>query len=548
MTDKNPEVINPVTTLDQDLHAREGEAVKNMNDLIDQRMTWSIQRLGDVATMATGNLKHIYLEKAAELSQEAERLHDTLDKQEILELQRIVLQGLSQRLSLVLDIAGGTGVEDSIATPQQLQELGTMGTTIIGNTDIPGLIHNHLLNLEKAQPLKYAGVAGRYEQSIGRSIAPDTYELLKKTVKPNEELTKEDWKTLVYYLKQLGDKNLGFPDKSAALALMASLRPEQRAQLVEHLPQDATFAPLCADLVASGYLTRDHVEAFVLPKIEALTAELKKDPKNKDNADQLKLYTDTLTAIHSPKVEAFQQVVEQARLKAPERIARGVTYGQRNTARELLTFKGMGSTLLAVNGAMTIGANLLMDITDPASIPGNTALWLGVAELGVGLEGSKGIAGLVPQPSKSLAHLLTDKDKAEDDQKTLAKEAFSRSFGNHSLEARFYYTFADKIMKVYNEQKKIQDTSRPLLTIESLGLKWEEMPEVYRTESKEFFMKQISEWAATYAVTYQILTPGNVDGKDGQRWNMNELRKKNRGFKDNYTMDPELTKLIKPEK
>lgn len=539
-----PEVINPVTTLDQDLHARQGEAVKSMNDLIDQRMTWSIQRLGDVATMATGNLKHIYLEKAAELSQEAERLEGKLEKQEILELQRIVLQGLSQRLSLVLDIAGGTGVEDSIATPQQLQELGTMGLTIIGNTDVPGLVRNHLLTLEKTHP----GIAARYEESIGRGISPDTYELLKKTVKPNENLNDADWKILVDYLKQLGTKTPSFPENSVGLALMEALRPEQRAQVVEHLPQDAAFPQLCSELVASGYLTADHVEAFVLPKIEALTAELKKDPKNKDNADQLKLYTDTLTAIHSPKVEAFQQVVEQARLKAPSRIARGVTYGQRNSARELLTFKGIGSTLLAVNGAMTIGANLLMDITEPSSIPGNTALWLGVGELGLGLEGSRGIAGLAPQPSKDLAHLFTDKDKAEDDQKTLAKEAFSRSFGNHSLEARFYYTFADKIMKAYNEQKKIQDTGRPLLTIESLGLKWEEMPEVYRTESKEFFMKQISEWAATYAVTYQILTPGNVDGKDGQRWSMNELRKKNRGFKDNYTIDPELIKLIKPEK
>jgi hypothetical protein len=543
-----PETNDPRNNLDQELHARQGEAVKDMNDLIDQRMTWSIQRLGDEATIATGNLKESYLKKAAELSQESGRLEGQIDNQEVLKMQETILQGLSQRLSLVLDIAGGTGVEDSVATSQQLQQLGTMGTTIIGNTDIPGLIHKHLLNLERTKPLKYPGIAARYEQSIGRSIAPDTYELLKKTVKPNEELTEEDWKTLVYYLKQLGDKNLRFPDKSVAIALMASLRPEQRAQLVEHLPQDAAFPPLCADLVSSSYLTADHVEAFVLPKIEALTAELKKDPGNKVTADQLKLYTDTLTGIHSPKVQAFQQTVEQARLQAPARMARGVTYGQRNTARELLTFKGIGSTLLAVNGAMTIGANLLMDITDPASIPGNTALWLGVAQLGVGMEGSRGIAGLVPQPSKGLAHLLTDKDKAEDDQKKQATEAFSRSFGNHSLEARFYYTFTDKIMKAYTEQKKIQDTGRPLLKIEDLGLKWEDMPEVYRTESKEFFMKQISEWAATYAITYQILTPGGDEGKDGQRWHMNELRKRLRGFQTNYEIDPELAKLTKPAK
>lgn len=516
-----PEVNNPTNTLSQELRAREAVAVEDMNKLIDDRIDWSMSNLGDMGIIVSNEMKTFYRQKMQELSQEAERLKGDLDNQEILALQDQIVVSLNKRLSLSLEIAGGTGIHDLVSTPQEMETLKRQGPAIIQNTDTATLIHDYLLEREATHP----GAAARYEEKLGRSIRPDTYELLQKTV-DGRPLDKKDWTILIDYYHRLYNKDLVGPERTVAISILDTLKPADRMELLEQMKQDPILPKLLLDLTSAGYLEKDQVEYFLDRHPEILQAN-----------------PTLLQDMNGPKVRAMQEKMEKVRVEIPKRLGT-VTYGNRNTARQLLTFKGIGSTLLAANGAMTVAANVLMEITNPASLLENPCLYLGMAEMGVGLEVSHGLAGLAPQPSKALAKLTADKDEAQDDQTELEERAFGKTFGNNNLEARFYYTFADRIVDAYKKKSEAEKVSNPHLTMTDLGLKWEDLPEVYRTEPKEYFENQISTWAAEFAVQWKVETAGTDKG--GQRWEMNQMRKK-RGLTDPYTVDLELTKLLDPK-
>ncbi len=516
-----PEVNNPTNTLSQELRAREAVAVEDMNKLIDDRIDWSMSNLGDMGIITSNEMKTFYRQKMQELSQEAERLQGELNDREILELQNQIVVNLKKRLSLSLEIAGGSGTQDMVSTPAEMATLKRQGPAVIQNTDVAGLIRDYLVAHADTHP----EAAAHYEEKLGRSIRPDTYELLQKTV-DGKSLDQKDWAILIDYYHRLYNKDLVGPERTVAISILDSLQPAQRLKLLEQMKQDPILPKLLVDLTSGGYLDKEQVQIFVERHPEILV----KNPT-------------LLQDLASPKVKAMQEKMDKVREEIPQRLGR-ITYGNRNTARELMTFKGIGSTLLAANGAMTVAANVLMEITDPASLLENPCLYLGMAEMGVGLEASKGLAGLAPQPTKSLAKLTANKDEATDDENQIKKEVFSRTFGNNGLEARFYYTFADQIMATYKKKSEVEKTGRPQITVEDLGLKWEDLPEVYRTESKEYLERQISTWAADFTLDWKVLDTGTEKG--GQRWEMNQMRKK-RGINENYTAELEPKKLLDPK-
>lgn len=523
--------------LDEKMQVKELAAIKNVDDIISQRIDGATGAGSDLGQNTPSQLRIAYTQKANELRTEIGRLKDNVDDETALKLQEAILISLSGRVDLACQIAGGLKVSDSVSSSKELLDLARKGTAIIQNADIPNLLHEHLL---KSQPQ----LARVYERKLGRDFKEtqkDSYELLKK-LNLNEKLEDPDWAMLVAYANDLAmPSTTGGIDKTIALTLLDSLKPKDRLTLLDKMADQPKFGSFAKTGVVSGYLTRDQVELCLKPKI----VELNKDPKK--NAELLKVYTGILLELADPTLLDRQAKVDTVRAGLAERMA-SVHFGHTNTARQLLTFRGIGGTLLAANGALTIAANLMIGLGDPEGILENPAFLLGFGMLGGGLELNKGMADLLPQPSRVAAHLMADKDEELNNKTDLKKENLSRNFGNHPVEARFYYTFAEQIVKAYSDKTKLASSgNRPHLTVEELDLKWEQMPEEYRSIGKETLENQISYWAAEFALTLSMNSPGDRDGKSGQRAVMNDLFK-NRGSRDSYTMDPELLKLINPSK
>jgi hypothetical protein len=528
----NPEANNPLSTLDQKMRVQEGDSVKNANDLIEKYMDFSVRHSTDTGMIQSQGLRQLYTQKAEELRTEIQRLQgDTTDKM-LLEMQDVLMNvGLRKRLGLMFEITAGRGTSAMVSTPEELDRLRTQGVALIQNTDPANLIAEHLAKYDAKHHTKLETI---YLEKLGRSVKPDSFDILTKIV-GDSGLDKNDtdtWDIVLDHARALKENSATGVEKSVAIAVVSALKAADRLELIRRMAEEPDFPKFLETLVASTYLQVDQALYFLDERIPTMKDD---DPK--------KLEWIALRAtIAGPEMQQRQNKVEFVRQESPKHIS-NVSYGQRNTARELLTFRGIGGTLLAANGAVTILANVMVDLTDPLAIPTNPGFLLGMAQLGVGLEMNRGFAGTMLQPSKTAAKLLGNKDQAVDDENALQREAFARSFGRYPAEAKFYYTMADKIMATY--KKKMADThdTRPPLTIEDLGLKWEDLPKEYQSENKQTFETQISHWAADFYQTFRI------QGFDMQKTNMDKMRD-DRGIPTYEKLngrngDDEVLKLLK---
>ncbi len=524
----NPEANNPLSTLDQKMRVQEYDAVQNANDLIEQYMDFSVRHSTDTGMLQSQGLRQLYTQKAEELRTEIQRLEGDTANETLLKMQDVIMrEGLMKRLGLMFEITAGAGVNAMVSTPEELDRLRTQGVALIQNTDPANLIAEYLA---KHNP-KLETI---YLEKLGRSVKPDSFDILTKIVGGSglDKDDKQTWDIVLDHARALKENSATGVEKSVAIAVVSALKAADRLELISRMAEEPDFPKFLETLVASTYLQVDQALYFLDGRIPTMKDD---DPK--------KLEWIALRAkIASPEMQQRQNKVEFVRQESPQHIS-NVSYGHRNTARELLTFRGIGGTLLAANGAVTILANVMVDLTDPLAIPTNPGFLLGMAQLGVGLEMNRGFAGTMLQPSKTAAKLLGDKDQAVDDENALQREAFARQFGRYPAEAKFYYTMADKIMATY--KKKMADThdTRPPITIEDLGLKWEDLPKEYQSENKQTFETQISHWAADFYQTFRIRDT------EIQKNNMDEMRD-NRGIPTYEKLngrngDDEILKLLK---
>lgn len=512
--------------LEQRLRGQEAAEYKNVDGMIKKQIDWAQRNASDLSHLGSDgdqNLKMLFAQKAEALRGEMMKLKEDLDDQVILSLNQKVLTGLSSRISLVLNISSGP--TNTVTTPVQLKEIADRGTSIIAGTDVQGLVYDELVKYEQTHK---PGIAARYLESLGRAVKPDTLQLIGK-LHDNKDLTEADWAVAVHYVSVLADDNANPTDLHLGLALLASFRQIDRLRLLDHLPDDEKLPQIIREFVDRTYLLADQAAAFIEKKKAQFTTPA--------DAQKLAVWTSLEQHLNSTESRTEQEGVELQRKESLTRFKHGV-YGHRNSARNLFTFKGIGSTLLALNGAMTIAMNVAMDAAHPDQLFKNRAIALGIAEVGVGLEGSDGFGGLISRPRELLARILGDKDTAYTEESALRNEAFNRQFGRYYKEAKFFYSMADKIHEVYTKKTKNSTDLRPKITLEDLGLTWEGLPEEYHTESRAQFEDRISHWAADFPLTFKMNNPTN------QMETMQRMRTEVRGLPP-YEKDTTLRKLAK---
>lgn len=485
------------------LAEKQAEALKTIHTTLDERIDWSIreQRHG-WGSAAEARLQSVLGIKTQQVNTEIQKIIeaqlgdlDSAEKTTILAVQAEVFKSIQGRIMMGLEMATmDTGAVPTVSTNVELARLSeVMGW--IENMDIQYMVFQSL-----PEELQEA-----YLESVGRSFRPDFYEILEKNEK-KLDLTEEDLAILVNETKLLGS-NPDAMQQSQVMLVLGTLTPANRTKLVQAMAHEenfANFAAVLTSMVGSGYLTALAATEAIQSRITFLTGELG-DARRKDAKlieEEIKILELASLRVNSEGMRETQAKVSEHRVKKAQYYG-SRTYGHRNRARELLSVKGIGSALLTVNGGMTIFANVLMGLHDPLDLPMNPALWLGVAQVGAGLEMSNGHGGLVSTPEEFAAKITKDENEEKDATMDEYRLAFQDTLNNSHREAHFYANYAERIVQVYKAKTKETDERKVPITLADIGItKKEDLPPLFQElwEKRSVLELKMAEWAAQFAL------------------------------------------------
>jgi hypothetical protein len=258
-------------------------------------------------------------------------------------------------------------------------------------------------------------------------------------------------------------------------------------------------------LLISGYLKTAQVTETLEAKIKTLSdpAKIKtlSDPaKIKTLSDPAKIQElqRYILSVQDPEMAKAQEQVETAKVKDMKERKRGRFLGCSNNARQLLTVKGLGGTLLALNGMATVAANVLMNIHQPSQLLNNKALGLGLVMTVGGLELSNGMGGLMDTPSTNAAQILdvNGRKARREQEQAIYAEAFESEILRHPKAGHLYFQFATEINKAYNDKRKQTHNSKVHLSMEEIGLNWEKIEKDFEPLEKKEAEAVFTEWVS----------------------------------------------------
>lgn len=488
---------NPAEAFDTQLQENQAEAVKNLDTTLTDKMAWALRASNEYGQAAESHLKAVLGAKAAEATQEIKQIRDTqsgelnaVEKRILLDVQKIVFTSIQERTFLWLDMAAMDKTkadgEESVSTVPELVKLKEI-SSMIELMDVQGMVYNALPE----------GMKKSYLESVGRSFNPDFYDVLKKN-NDGKDLLDADWALLLTEVKNLGT-NPNSIQQSSVIMTLGLLSSANRTELVRKMAAEESFpnfGAVLTSMVGSGYLT-------VLAATEVLDDKIASLEGNQKAKEELESLQATRARINGESMKRTQTETAEIRIKAAKHYSTR-SIGHKNRAREMLTVKGIGSALLTVNGMMTVLANVAMGLSDPLDIPLNPALWIGVAQVGAGLEISGGHGGLVSTPKELLAKLAKDKNEEKDDKMTAYKEAFQAGLNNYHREAHFYANYAERIVTVYKAKKAKNPDQPAVITLKDIGVtKKEDLPEQFQDlwEKKSVLEAKMTEWVAQFSRT-----------------------------------------------
>lgn len=488
---------NPKEAFDAQLEENQAEAVKMLDTTLTDKMAWALRASNEYGQAAESRLKAVLGAKAEQATQEIRRIRDSqledfgdAERTMLVNVQNAVFTSIQQRAFLLLDMAAmdktkadGQEVVSSMPELVKLKEISSM----IEMIDVQSLVYS------KLPPERQE----RYLESVGRSFRPDFHDLLERN-NDGKDLLEADWALLLTEIQKLGT-NPNSIEQSSVIMTLGLLSPANRTELVRKMSEEESFPnfeAVLTSMVGSGYIT-------VLAATEVLDAKIASLEGNRKAKKELESLQATRARINGEGMKRTQTEVAELRVKAAKHYSTR-SFGHKNRARELLTVKGIGSALLTVNGMMTVMANVAMGLADPLDIPLNPALWIGVAQVGAGLEMSGGHGGLVSTPKKLAAKLITDKDEEKDDKMEAYEEAFKTGLNNYHREAHFYANYAERITTVYKAKKAKNPDQPAAITLKDIGVtKKEDLPEQFQDlwEKKDLLEAKMTEWVAQFSRT-----------------------------------------------
>ncbi|MFA6023787.1 MAG: hypothetical protein WC777_01030 [Candidatus Gracilibacteria bacterium] len=502
-----------------ELKENEKEAVKALDQTVNEKMAWSTRKSKEYAMAAENRIKAVLGSKTSQLTDEIQSIHSGqrgeilgLDKLDLINTQKKVLDFIQQRAYLMLELAdvhqsAVNPGEKMVSTPVELAQLGKLMSMVEG-IDVQQLVYQALPPEMKES----------YLEALGRGFAPDLMPLLTRLSK-GEEPEEGDFKLLLDRIRSM--KANAKPGENNDVSLvMAALPKKYHLTLARKMAQEKNFPHFeqqIITMVGADFLSAVQAAAVLNEKL-AVT-------KNKKDREVLEA---ALSQVSSRQMGAFKE--DQAKQRTIRAAAHyeNSSYGHKNHARSLLTLKGIGSALLTVNGAMTVGMNVAMNVTDPANIPLNPMIWLGIAEMGVGLQASGGFGGMVSTPEQMAARVVRDKNEAKDDRLSAYDDDFKKELTHYYREMHFYGTFAERIMQVYKAKKAASLEKRVPISFADIGIKTrEDLPPEFRDlwGKQEFLEEKMADWAMHFSSTAGENAGRMPDNPDLQRGVIQDLRK-----------------------
>jgi hypothetical protein len=475
----------PSTSLDasfeQKLNAQESVVLSNYDDLVPHLLTYSARKKEEQAKNYENRFARLFNKKVQQTSrlfmQAQKHQLNTLSDEYWIEQHEIVLSALMERFALSTEIVGNK----TVSTDKEMIALMEQALVVFEHTDVEALMNDKVT-----------------EKYILRDIiqkTPVDHLKLAEKLKSDATLTEADWTLLVNTFQEAMSNNELQNEGSKnniCVVQMLYMRGPKRIELMNRLIAADTegMDRLIPFLVIVGALTKTQAKHVMQgkPAFAAAMVQLD-DPKQ-----------------------------EKARVKFEQKAqTRGTHYRRQmlhtNHARKLLSMQGALAAFGTLNGALTIAANLGIDIMagTPENIPGNPALWMGIGMLGVGLEIDP--SGLLPtKPSVLLAQMSQDTDEVAFEEQLALENALVKHIGAQPEAAQFYYNNTEKIIEAYTKKKK-EGISHRGLTLEDLGIDYETLDPQFRPAHlpKKELESHISIWVRDMSRTKMgVGRSGNV--------------------------------------
>lgn len=476
------------------LEAQKDQALVNANELIRRQLDYMAELAKGEHVLTPMNIifddKHnlvlfndpvmkAYNDKANELTREFGKLANQEDRAYLLNRQELIFSNWQRRLEVILDLNGKDNKDPN------LDEIKTKGAALIRSISIPQFMAQNLKG-----PLKEAYI--QELKSRGETLVPDFTETLTRL--GGGEIKEEDWGVIIANLDALSQSNgQDWMEVSAAMGLVGAIPPRFRTELLRRLVDKPDYEHIVLRLLTINYVTTAQVEAVLNEQIQAGKAQ----GKSTTNLEIL------LVKAMSEATAIEQETAENIQEAGMERISKHKQVGHRNSMRETLTFSGILGSLVAINGAATVAANLIMDIQPKnwANIPDNPALWMGLGMLGGGLELNNGFGGMMDKPSTQLGQLLESKDEIQARKDLMSQNAFEREVMRYPRVQDLYFQFLEEINAAYSKKTKETHNPQVSLTMEEMQIDWSALPPEFKTMKKSDVEAFISQWVSRLAGT-----------------------------------------------
>ncbi len=395
------------------------------------RMDQTVRKMSEHAANLRGKFEAVYAAKADSLMARVKELQpkvlEHLDGATELAMHhlegcmKVALASLRERAILALEIAGNNSQDRDVSTPEELLRAKS-SLKMFESVSAESLLQEAIL---QNQVLKDAGIAASFLDASQNTLLDR--DLLDR-VRRDEPLEEPDFEAIASQVRVTleGKQNPEMMGQVSALLGLMSL--EERESVLKRVGPSPKGMTLCVEMAKQGQLTKEQVYRLYPEQKGALTELLESDG-----------FVRALEQGRTTRAEAVRQIQDRYQ------------HGHKNHVRDLLTFKGIGSSIAVIWGFIVAAANTLINPWDPLD-PGK---WIGLGAMGLGLEGSNNLGGVGPgKPSEWFQYLTRPRQELTSERQRRLIRVTEEDMRIHQTYAEAYRDNAEVIFKAYTKRRE----------------------------------------------------------------------------------------------
>ncbi len=410
-----------------------------------------------------------FKKQAEKITKEVERIqaqHEremrALEANHYLNLHAKSMEALMARFDTVIRGHGGDDAE--INTEGEAISLGIHGEKMLKAFDARNIVAKSRMSF----------------QVIEDSMEIDHIDLIRE-LNENPVITPKQWDDVIvpHLLSLMKGKGGSQLDRCVGVQMMTYMDAPERMTFMRKIAKKENGADIMMAMYRGNFVTQIQVDMVAEEFL-----------KSKQGAKMLTLRE----KIKDPRILKQKEITAQ-RMQAREGII-----GHRNTTKSLLTVGGVGGTILAANGALTVFVNVAANLGtgDVISAVANPGHLLGFTEMAVGAVASKGGGGLMPAPLEAGSMLTRGKEvkqKEREEVQNTVMASMMDDFANNPEYAKVYYGNANDIAKTFKEKADAGISSQGM-TLAEMKIDPEELAK--KGLNPIATEKQLNKWAKRF--------------------------------------------------